>query len=177
MPDERIEQLFISHDAEQDRLLLRVITSRTELGAWLTRRVLRELWPPLVASLGTSSAVPAGLTAQAREAVVAFQHEQSVARSTFVTGYRPSGAKQAFGGQALLVTRIDVDTAVAAPEQAVALRIQAAGAHEVTLRLGPTLAHGLCKLLADGARRAHWDLDLRVGRDLSQAPGNGAPVN
>ncbi|NTV09256.1 MAG: hypothetical protein HGA47_00580 [Zoogloea sp.] len=44
-----IRQLQISFDAVQDRLLLRVSTAaKEEYSAWLTRRLVRQLWPHLV---------------------------------------------------------------------------------------------------------------------------------
>lgn len=177
MADEHIEQVFVSFDAEQDRLLLRVATSRTEISAWLSRRIVRELWPGLVAALADADASGRALDAQAREAVVAFRHEQAVARSNFVQQYRPDGVTPAFGAQVPLVTGIRTAGEGSGDGRQVAVTLKVTGGHEATLRLGPELAHGLCKLVADAARRAQWDLDLRIGRESAQTAGDGHAVN
>ena len=45
----RLHQLKLDFIPEQDRLLLRVSTdTRLEVRLWLTRRILRLLWPLLV---------------------------------------------------------------------------------------------------------------------------------
>ena len=85
-----ITQLQITFNSEQDRLLFRVNGSeKTEIRAWFTRRLVRQLWPNLLQLLTQKIAqdVPTA-NDDARRMVLGMQHEASLSNADFSQPYR-----------------------------------------------------------------------------------------
>src|SRR5690606_12980618 len=82
------QQINIRHVATEDRLLVRLRTSgEGETTLYLTRRFVGRLWPALIRTLGKDPAVVAQADPVARNAVMAFRHEDAVSRSDFSRPY------------------------------------------------------------------------------------------
>ena len=77
----RLHQIKIEFVGLQDRLLLCVSTDDgKEVLVYLTRRLVRALWPVLLDMARSSADVAMQGSAEARAALLGFQHEQAVSQ-------------------------------------------------------------------------------------------------
>lgn len=153
-----IRQLQIAHDAVQDRLLLRVATQADEeFRVWLTRRLLRELWPHLAQLAASPAAGPAP----------AGQSEAP----HFEEPFRNEPATFPLGSNPLLTSEIKVDTHADGP---VHLTFREGRERSFELTLTVDLLHALRAMLRAGAEQAHWDLALDYTRAVA-APTLATP--
>lgn len=155
----QLQQLNLSYEPDQDRLLLRISTAeRLEVRLWLTRRLVHALWPGLLQLMGQSP-LARRAAGGAREQLVAFQHEQAIRASDFARPYTEEPLAPALPGDPVLVCRVQ-------------LRAGADGAHHLALlpkagpgfelRMTETLLHGFARLLQDTAGATGWDLPLQL---------------
>ncbi len=164
----QITQIQVRFDPVQDRLLLRVNTQdRLELRFWLTRRMLKLLWPPLLKGLAASAGVDKHRDPSAREAILAFQREKAVAEADFATPYREDAAHLPLGDTPVLVSRLQLNPQAGG---GVVLSLQPDEGPGAELALNEVLLHSLCKLLASTAEAARWDLSLSPREQEPTAP-------
>lgn len=115
----RIHQLSASYEAVQDRILLRINTHEAqELELWLTRRLLGQLFPVLLAyeaELALQSAAaqnPAKAQAhspEARQMLADIKREEVLGRSDFASPYQAPKAHAAPTHAPFLVTQVQID--------------------------------------------------------------------
>lgn len=168
-----LHQVRLQYVAEQDRLMLRIATvQRNEYRIWLTRRLVRLLWPHLVKALAHQ--VPTGAqTPQARKAVMAFQQEQASAKADFRSAYDEEGLNQALGDEPMLPTRVNCQPK---SDGGVMLAFDDADDRRVPLNLGAGLLHNIVRLLVDVTGKVDWDLGLESpigGGAVDMAPPGG----
>jgi hypothetical protein len=155
-----VNQLHISLVPAQDRLLLRVATAnRRELRLWMTRRFVKVLWPMLLESLQADPAVAGQTDPYARKEVLSFQHHQAVQDTEFTAEYKAPPRTRPLTQTPLLLTR-----ARCSAEGPDLTRVELITARDRSfqLTLDRTTIHSLCKLIADCAGKAKWDLDLSL---------------
>ena len=173
----KVDQINLTYDAGEDRMLLRVRgADGTESALWLTRRYLQRLWQGLLAALTRDPSVTTQPSPEAREAVVAFRHAEAVRKADFRQPYRgkgragasergPSEAKPRPAGEAPpegshgLVTEARI---VLADPRRPALVFRTAEGREVSLALDGDALHSFCGLVQRAARATDWDLDLHI---------------
>ncbi|MGL4577099.1 MAG: hypothetical protein ACRCV9_20095 [Burkholderiaceae bacterium] len=187
-----LAQLQIVYDAFQDRLLMRVnTTAGHEVRAWLTRRLLHDLWPTWQRAVEhvRSLALPAGATDEARRALVSMEREHAVATTNFSTPfgqkpaaqgaaptqaqtspysphYRPPENLFPLGDAPLLVNEVSLT-----PLTDGSLQTQwKDGAKALGIVMNAQLMHAATKLLMDGAVQAGWGLALDTATVAAQAP-------
>jgi hypothetical protein len=108
-----LHQISVSFDPEQDRLLLRIRGREGEqFSAWLTRRVMRNLYPALRQASGHLAAgiLPAGAVATpgARQMLADSARTQAVEQSDFSQPFADQAARHPIGEAPLLPARIDL---------------------------------------------------------------------
>ncbi len=143
-----IRQLQIAHDAVQDRLVLRVSTQADEeFRVWLTRRVLRELWPHLARLLG-----PANDRAALPGEIAAWP-----APSGLTPVLPDDKVSYPLGATPLLISEIQCDSLADGSFQ---LTFREGRERSFELGLTPDLLQAFCAMLRTAAEQAHWDLAL-----------------
>jgi len=160
----RLHQLQLAYAPVEDRLLFRLKTREmAEIRLWLTRRLVARLWPALVDQLAGNVQVQQQASEDSRRSVMAFQHEEAVAKSNFGQKFEEKVEETPLGTAPILVSKV---------------RIKAGGAGRRTLCFYPEkgqgielamddrLLHSFCKLLADTLRKSDWGLEFAVS-----APG------
>jgi hypothetical protein len=167
-----LDQIFVSYQPAQDRLLMRLGTvGRAEVRLWLTRRLLKELWGALTAIIESDEAVLSRTDAAGRQALLAFRHEQALAQSQFSLE-SAEAASRPMGDAPLLLTRLALVEGSAQP----ALRLADAEGRGVEFAVNVQLAHSLARLIADAVEKADWGLALKLGQ-TERRPRAGAAVN
>lgn len=80
----KVKQIGLDYQAVEDRMLLKVATDpASDLAFWVTRRYFKLLWEALSQALERQLSVDKALDAQAREAVLALERQQKLAKTDF----------------------------------------------------------------------------------------------
>lgn len=169
-----LRQINIKYEAEHDRLLLRIrVGESEEVRLWLTRRYVAKLWPALLKVLEKSPRVSAQASPGARQAVMAFQHQDAVSRADFKRDYEEGKPQAALGEAPLLVNASRFK--LADPNRPV-LSFQTVEGKQVTINLNVETLHSFCRLVQQAARAAAWELALEFAGDESVAEPGEAPT-
>lgn len=147
-----------------DRVLWQVRTSGGELFAvWLTRRMLRLLWPPLhqmVTRAGvarvTPSATPAQWMPEAQAMLTQAARERPLPTARFNEVFNTQAVSQPLGAEPLLPEAIDLGPI--ADGQGLQLQVREAGGRRLALKLNDDLATALLRLLEQALGEADWGL-------------------
>jgi hypothetical protein len=160
----QIHQMQVTFLPAEDRLLFRFnTTERNEYNFWLTRRYVRMIWPILKNTLaGFEGNIPP--SPAAREALVSFQHQKVMSQADFSTTYqKPPEMQHPLGETPILLSRLRLRHAANGlpilclhPEQG----------QGVDIPMSQSLLHSFCGLLAEGLKKAEWNLAL----DLATSP-------
>lgn len=162
----RLHQLRLQYVAAEDRALLLVsTTARQEYRFWLTRRLVKALWPVLERALANDEAVRRHGDAGTRDAVLAFRHEQAVRAADFATEYQGEGLEHPLGETPLLVARARISADGAGNHRVALAPRQGQG---IEFHIASSALHSLSRLVADTARMAEWD--LAIGLEVTPVP-------
>lgn len=151
---------------EHDRILVRLNTqSGEELRLWLTRRMVKKLFPHLIkasAELVSPQAQLASHDGADRKALVEFSKQESLQQADFATPFDSQAQAFPIGNEPLLATTVHI-----APSESGALRIGfeekvpgATGSRSFEITLGATLFHGFLHLLEMSLKQADWGITL-----------------
>jgi hypothetical protein len=159
-----LHQVNLTVSSEEDRLLLRLSTSkRLEYRLWLTRRFLRALWQVLLQAAERLPGVGEQSDEAVRKVLLSFQHDAAVKEADFKTAYKAGDLGTPFGPEPALLCGAKLKTMRSG---AVELSLETIEKQTLSVRLDAKLLHSLCSVLAAAAAKAEWDLDLRVGVPL-----------
>ena len=161
----RLERIRIEFDAEQDRLLMRIlIDGSAEVKLWLTRRCVQRLWTALMKMAEIKPDIQRQANPEARNAILHFEHEKALREVKFA---RPgedaprfaAPRSQPLGPAPLLVTRIQARRLPDGRTQIGFLPNEGDGAH---LTLSENLLHGVMRLVQQAVEKADWSLPLNL---------------
>ncbi|MCH9799385.1 MAG: hypothetical protein K0U18_01235 [Betaproteobacteria bacterium] len=153
-----IQQLNLSYDKLQDRLLFRVgLSDESEIALWLTYRFSRQLW----AELNQEAHLPEAKSFASDEivdAVSQFQQEveatEALKKMDFATDYQPR-EKLRTDGQLLAVS-------FTLSEDAKHLEVTCLEEIAVNFNLTPELILAICSMLQLAAKEANWEMTTAV---------------
>jgi len=157
-PEAGIQQLNLSYDKVQDRLLFRVgLSDNTEVALWFTYRFSRELWTVLNGEAHLP--VPESFAnEEVSDAVQQFQQEAEAAEALeqldFVTEYAPREALRNDGVLLALSFKLSDD--------AKHLDISCLEEVAVNINLTPELVLATCNMLQLAAKEAGWVLSTTI---------------
>lgn len=152
-------QFSVRHDATQDRmLLLASFPDGTEIRAWMTRRLVKNL-------LGMSGQVAERMVPQqvvqpeAKKEVAQFQREAAVQKANFRKNFESGTPHPELGDEPRLVTEIRI-----APKEGNAVHVKLAldNGKFVAWQVPAPTFWGLMHLIERSAQRAEWDLAAKV---------------
>ena len=171
-----IHQLQISYQMEQDRLLVRLNThSGEELRLWLTRRMIRNLFPHMVEASVAIDSAQAQLTSHDgadSRALSQFKKQESLRQADFQTPFSAENPVLHMGSEPLLATTVHIT-----PREGGALRLAfeentpgATAMRRFEIVLEPVLLHGFMHLLESALKHADWGITLTGVNTLGEAP-------
>jgi hypothetical protein len=163
-----LHQIQAAYRADDDRLLLRVSFAENdgslqEIRSWITRALVKTLWPGIIRALETQVALDQPQAAHARVEIVNMQHQATVteirSRGDFDVPFAPEEYSYPFGEQPILLVRAHIS--VQAKQTP---RINFVSAHNGSFEVAFTssMLHGFCTLLQDAVKKAEWDIELRL---------------
>ena len=129
-----------------------------EVRIWLTRRLVKQLWPNLLQLLSNKVAqeVP-NANNDARRMVLGMRHEAALGQADFSQRYRARPTQFPLGESPFVAAKVTMNVL---PNGLYLLTLHPAEGRGVDLRLTEPLLHGWCRMLQKACREAQWDLEL-----------------
>lgn len=155
-------QLTLEYTPVEDRLLLRIGLKDEEARFWLTRRMVRELWPML--GRASQHLVPPSLPPELRHEASEMQRQAAVQQLDFSRPY-DAGRKVVLSDAPVLPVKMEIDQS--SLNTGLVLRLHAPNGRFAALPLDPALHAGLTELLKKAVAQADWDMQLNVKPTLS----------
>lgn len=155
-----LERITAEFNGEEDRLMIRVFfDKKSEIQFWLTRRLVRRIWPVLLQMAQSRPDIQLQPNPEARKALLGFQHEKALQEVRFSKATQEPGREHPLGNAPMLVNKVRARRNERSQTVLSFLPHQGNG---IDLALGDALLHGLMKLIQDAAAKAEWDLALAV---------------
>jgi len=171
----KIHQLQASYLVEHDRILVRLNThAGEELRLWLTRRMVRHLFPHMLlasSELAAPSALPTSHDGAGRQALAEFKKQETLQRSDFNTPFNTEAAVLPIGSEPLLATTVHV-TPIGQGTLRIGFEEKLPGAAQTRgfeVSLGPGLLPGFMHLLQQALKQADWGIALRETEPAPEA--------
>ncbi len=169
----------VRYDPTADRVLWQLRTLGGDLFAlWLTRRMLRQLWPHLtrLVVLAGVAGQDALLLPEARQMLADAARSRSLAGADFSTPFNPTAAALPLGPLPLLPVAIDLGPGRQGRGLALAAR-EADGRH-LRLELSADLANGLLRLLEQALAGSDWGIlePAAEATDAAEPPAPARPI-
>lgn len=173
----QLHQMQVTYAPVEDRLLFRVNTKqRQEFRFWMTRRYVALLWKTILSHLRdthgeiapSAEGSPSLPTPEPlKDAIIAKEHEEQVAKSDFKTQYQESSYLP-LGEQPLLLYGIGIKKPA---EGSAILCMHPPKGEGIEISLNEQITHSLCRLVADATKKADWTLDLEFSQASRYFPG------
>ncbi|PKO92851.1 MAG: hypothetical protein CVU16_06135 [Betaproteobacteria bacterium HGW-Betaproteobacteria-10] len=171
-----VRQIQVTNDSIQDRLILRIGTSNNEeIRVFLTRRFLRDLWPPmasmLTGHLAATGFVPTNVAADQLADQLADQSgthsetelagpansETNNESTRFDQTFLDDNPNYPLGAQPLLATEAVLE---ASGDGSASMTLREGRERSFKLSLNAELLQALCAMLRAANEHAGWDLAL-----------------
>lgn len=175
-----LHQITMSYLRTEDRLLLRVSTTRhDEHQILLTRRFVKLLWPALIKSiekqsLPSETAAAPTTTPQVKRAVIAMQHNDVLQKTDMTKSYDEQKVNKPSTMKPMLVTGGQCSPL---PTGGVQLTLKTEENLEIGLTLRETLLHGFCHQITSLTTKADWGLATIVGDPNIHAPAGESAIH
>ena len=155
-----LERITVEFHAEEDRLLLRVFCDKTfEIQFWLTRRLVKRIWPVLLQMAQARPEIQLQPNPEARKALLGFQHEKALQEVKFSKTTQESGREHPLGKRADAGEQSAHATQSEKPDRPFA---DAAGGQRRGSRARRHVAARRAEAHAGHRIKAQWDLSLAV---------------
>lgn len=163
-----IHQIQMSYNAQEDRILLRILTTqRAEFRFWMTRRYVKLLWNVLLNMLARDPVAVVHQDESVRRTVMGFQHANAVSGGEFAKPFEEGVSVMPLGANPVLLSRI---SGKQPGQQQQVLSLHPEQGHGIDLGVNTSLLHIISKLLVDAVAQSDWDLRLAIDPDFAQAP-------
>lgn len=162
-----LHQLQITYQANQDRLLFQASFKADdgnlqEVRAWLTRRMVKRIWPAIIGAFETQVTLDKPEAAHASTDIVGIEHQAWVKEirdsGSFNNPYQPAKSYP-LGEIPILVAAIDFTQH---PNQPIRMRLKPEQGDGFEVAFTPAVLHGFCSLLKDTVAKARWDMVLAM---------------
>ena len=161
-----IHQLQAIYLIEQDRILVRLNTQKgEEIRLWLTRRMVKKLFP-YVTDISTKQAEtpaqPASHDGSDSRALTQFIKQEALQKSDFSTPFNSQAVTLPMGVEPLLATTVHI---AHTPDGSLRIGFEekvpdAAELRSFEITLGPQLLHGFVHLIKSALEHADWGIAL-----------------
>jgi hypothetical protein len=161
-----LHQIQVTYHGAEDRLLCRASFRSGEEGlqevrAWLTRRLVRQLWKDLIDALKTQVALDKPQAAHASAEIIQMEHqaflEEIKESGNFSVPYAADVETFPLGETPILTSEVKFTLH---PDEPIRLNFAAADGTGFELALTLNLLHGFCSMLKEAVRATDWELDL-----------------
>lgn len=162
-----LHQIQVIYRPDEDRLLCRASFREAdelhELRAWLTRRLVCNLWPAILQMLEKQVALEKPDAAHASSDIVGMEHQASVdairGTGSFDAPYAAQAKHFPLGEMPILVEKVDLTVGAGQP---VRMNLYPAEGKGFEIGFDLTVLHGFCALMKDAVKLADWGLELKM---------------
>lgn len=163
-----LQQIHASYQLDEDRLLLRISFKEDngdlqEIRAWVTRRLLKTLWPGIIAAMEIQVTLDQPNAAHAKSEIIGMQHEASMmemrTRGGFDTPFGEGIEKFPFGQHPVLLMQAHISVESG---QGPRIKFVSANNGHFELSFASGMLHALCKILQDATAASDWGVELRL---------------
>ena len=170
-----LHQMTIEYRPEHDRLLFRVTTqSHNEYRVWLTRRLVRGLWAPVIKTFKTQPDIQEHVAEDVKQAVMSIKHQEIVQAADFTQKHDPEATPDPSTVEPLLVNAVQC---VPGEGDTVRLTFKSGTGRDVNLNINEKMLHAFCHLIRSAVDKAEWDLDLPIGDAAFAVSGEGGKLH
>lgn len=170
-----LHQMTIEYRPEHDRLLFRVTTqSHNEFRVWLTRRLVRGLWAPVIKTFEVQPDVREQSAPEVKKAVMSIKHQEIVQGADFSKKHDPEATPDPSTVEPLLANAVEC---VPTEGENVRLTFKSTTGQDVNLNINEKMLHAFCHLVRSAVEKADWDLDLSVGDAAFAAPDRAGQLH
>jgi hypothetical protein len=152
-----LQQISITFDPVEDRLLLRITTGKPsdldEYRIWLTRRLVQGILKLLDRSITAEIMMDPLIQQDSAGALQEFQQASALAKADFATPFSAAAARTPMGPDPMLITKIQIHKRPGGH----LLTLQTAKG-QIKLTLNAFLIYSFRKLLADQILKTQWNL-------------------
>ena len=164
----------VRYDPAADRILWQVRTGAGEmLAAWLTRRMVSQIWRPFQKLVGQSglphAAAAASLVPEAHEMLAQTARARPLPSANFQAPFNPQATAQPLGPEPMLPITADLGPRTDGPGLAMRLR------DEQGRSLAVQLTGDMCVALSRLLEKALVDADWGLAATASPAPAPAGP--
>ena len=163
-----LQQIQAGYWRNQDRLLLRVSFkhedgSLQEIRSWMTRHMVKSLWPRIIHALETKVALDNPNAAHASAEIVSMEHQVKVdeirSRGDFDVPFSPDVDGYPLGQQPILLVQANINVGANRGP-----RINFVSSRNGSFEVGFTqsMLYGFCTVLQDAVKAADWDIELQM---------------
>ena len=160
-----LHQIQVTYQAQEDRLLCRASFKAEdglqEVRAWLTRRLVKNLWPCIIDALEKQVALDKPQAAHASADIVGMEHHASVTKirdsGCFTHAFESEVQTYPLGETPILVHQAQFTLL---PNQPIRMSLTPAEGYGFEIAFNLTTLHGFCSLLKDAVEQAEWDMSL-----------------
>ncbi len=158
----------LTYQTGEDRILLRLSFhadqgALQEIRAWLTRRLVNNLWPGIIRALETQVKLDQPQAAHASAEIVSLAHQASISQiragGNFNTPFESAAGAWPSGEAPLLVHAAQFTIKAG---QALRINFAPAQGYGFEVTFAPAMLHGFCTLLQEAVKTAEWGIDLRL---------------
>jgi hypothetical protein len=172
-----LHQIQVTYQPEDDRILCRASFkdadgSLQEVRAWLTRRLVRNLWPGITDALETQVSLDKPQAAHASADIVGMEHHASIEEiadnGSFNNPYDADIKSYPLGESPILVQTVNF---AMNPGQPIRMNLAATDGAGFEIAFVQNVLHGFCSLLRDAVRKAEWDMELTMPGATTEPTG------
>ena len=172
-----LHQCQLTYVQEEDRIMLRASFMQAngelhEVRAWLTRRIVKMLWPTLQKAMQTQVTLDQPAAAHAKAELVNMAHQASIlelaAEGKFGKPYDAEATHFPLGETPFLVHNAQFNIARNEPMRIIFAPQTGAG---FEIAFTPTILHGFFSLMPTAVAQAEWDMELFLPSDDERNDG------
>lgn len=172
-----LHQIQITYQAKEDRILSRAsfqaqASGLQEVRAWLTRRLVKILWPGIIDALEKQVTLDKPQAAHASADIVGMEHhaclEEIRGCGSFDNPYHNEVQTYPLGETPILITTANFSLI---PNQPIRMNLTPAQGYGFEIAFTQAVLHGFCSLLKDAVKKAEWDIELRLPGRMSMHSG------
>ncbi|HZW19654.1 hypothetical protein [Noviherbaspirillum sp.] len=163
-----LHQIQVAYQAAEDRILCRASFraedgSLQEVRSWLTRRMVKGLWPAMLEAMEQQVGLDNPQAAHASGHVVEMEHQASVAAirdsGSFDAPYENDIRSFPLGEAPMLVTNASFSLAAGQP---IRMNLSPGAGDGIEFALPQQVLYGFSSLLQDAVKTADWELELAL---------------
>lgn len=166
-----LHQIQVIYQPDEDRILCRASFRATdgqlqEVRAWLTRRVVKAMWPTMLEAMERQVALDNPDAAHARGDIVEMQHHATLEafrdKGSFNHSFQEDIRGFPLGEKPLLVATADFSVAAGQPLR---MNFLPASGNGFEIAFAQQVLHGFSSLLREAVLKSEWDLEMSLPGD------------